>query len=151
MTVTVVTEGRYAVPATELFGQATDWTDLKRVMSGLAEYRGLPDGPVVQGDQITVDIVWLGFIPAKGHHISVHSVDAEARAVAFRESNATTPRWDHDLTVTARDGGASWRDAVTIDAGAATWLVARFARYMYRRRHRRRGAVDIVSRIGPAT
>lgn len=141
----VTTRGVYAAGADALFAKAADWADLKRVMEGAAVYRGLPDGPVVEGEEIEVDITWFGFLPGGVHHIRVARVDPEARRIEFRESNSTASRWDHDLTVAEEGKGAAWTDAVTLEAGWKTFLIARFASWMYRRRHRRRGALDIES------
>lgn len=140
----VKTCGSYSRSAEDLFADALHWRDLRQAMDGLAIYEGLPDAPVREGEDFEIVITWLGRLPGGSHRIRVARLDRDARSIVFAESNPSIPRWDHVLSITPLpEGGALWTDEVAIEAGRKTFLVSRFAAYMYRRRHRRRGAEGV--------
>lgn len=131
----------------EIFTQAIDLTEMQKAMQGLARYQGLPDTPISQGDTYTVDIILFGILKTKGHVMHVETLAPDRRLVQSREHNPQVRQWDHTLTVEPHPKGSIWTDRVAIDAGWQTPLTARFAAFVYTRRHRYRQGRDITCTI----
>lgn len=147
MSHTVIVEAHYPADADQTFQQARDITEMQDAMRGLAVYRGLPQRDIAEGDTITVDVTFLKLFTAKNHVMHVERLDQAARVIQSREHSKTMRRWDHMLSVRPCATGCIWRDTVVVDAGVATWLAARFCRFVYMRRHRMRNAQSIRSLV----
>ena len=131
-----------------LFASALSFSEMTDAMAGLATYDGLPEsGTVNQGDIITVDVTFWGIFKQKGHRMMIERLDPANRIIQSRETSAAAKQWDHHLSIQPDAGLARWTDTIVIDAGWQTPIVARFARYMYARRHRHRKALEISQRI----
>jgi len=143
ITVTAIYDGDPDV----IFAQAIDLTEVQRAMQGLARYEGLPDGPICQGETYSVDITLFGVLKTRGHVMHVETLAPDHRLIQSREHNPQVRRWDHTLTVGPTPHGTLWTDRVMIDAGWQTALTARFAAYVYTRRHRFRQGRDITCTI----
>ena len=74
----------------------------------------------------------------------VEKLDRAARVLKSREHNRSVTRWDHSLSIQPEGQGCLWTDRVVIDAERGGWATARFARYVYARRHRHRRALSIT-------
>ena len=77
----------------------------------------------------------------------VERLDPAARIIQSREHNASVSQWDHTLSVQPDKGGTIWTDTILIDAPRGAWATARFARFVYKRRHKHRRALAITTHI----
>lgn len=137
----------YNADAETVFTEALHFDEMTEAMSGLATYVGLPEREVVEGETLVVDITIWKVFKNTGHVMHVEKLDRENRILQSREHNNSLARWDHTLSVQPRGGQAIWLDVVVVDAGWRTHLVALFAAYVYKRRHRHRQALNISRRI----
>ena len=128
----------------EIFANAIQFDDLRRVMEGIATYSGLPDGTLEEGRTYRTDIIFYGLFPVHDHVIEVTRLDADAHFFETREHNRTVTRWDHRLSLEPHPRGAQWVDHLIIDSGLISGLTARGAAALYTRRHRRRNAMTVV-------
>ena len=134
-----------------VFAAALQFDELMEAMSGLAVYDGLAPGTIAkEGKTYTVNVTFWGFIKMKGHQMFVEKLDITARELQSRESGNGIKRWDHNLSVRPEGAGARWVDHIEIDAGWQTPFVARFARFVYTRRHKHRKALEITRSITSA-
>ncbi|MCB1337892.1 MAG: hypothetical protein KDK10_10750 [Maritimibacter sp.] len=143
----VTIEARYPRDADTVFAEALNFAELREAMRGLARYDGLPDGVAYEGQSCTVDVTLFGILRNPGHHMHVERLDRAARILQSREHNPSVRRWDHTLSVQPEGTGCLWTDRVVIDADRLAWGTARFARFVYTRRHRHRGALSIARTI----
>ncbi len=135
----------------EVFASALQFDELLDAMSGLAVYEGLPPGTVAEeGKTYTVDVTFWGLIKMKGHVMHVEKLDKANRVLQSRESGNGITRWDHHLSVRPENTCARWVDRIVVEAGWQTPFVARFARFVYTRRHKHRQALEITRQILPA-
>jgi hypothetical protein len=117
---------------------------MTEAMAGIATYAGLPASDTArEGETIIVDVTFWGVFKQRGHRMFIERLDPQARIIQSRESGNGIKRWDHTLSVQPCDGGTVWTDTVVIDAGWRTPFVARFAAFVYGRRHRHRRALSI--------
>jgi hypothetical protein len=138
----------YADDPDTLFGSALRFSEMAEAMAGLATYSGFPDSDTAeQGQTIVVDVTLWGIFKQKGHTMFVERLDRENRIVQSRESGNGIRRWDHTLSIQPDGHLACWTDTIVIDAGWRTGLMARFAAYLYARRHRHRKARVLTSQI----
>lgn len=138
----------YASDPDRTFANALSFERLRDVMHGLAEYNGLPaTGKMVEGITYRTDIWFWGVLPVRNHTIHVAKVDVARRHLTTSEMHAGIRTWTHSVTVECANGETAWLDRVLIDAGFQTALVARYARYIYVRKHQRQGALTLRSTI----
>ena len=140
----------YNGDADAIFADALRFEELEEAMRGLAVYDGGPRGPVQQGDTYTTDVTFWKIFKTRGHVMHVEHLDHGARTIQSREHNPAIRRWDHHLSVQPDGDRVRWTDSVIIDAGWRTPVVARFAAFVYQRRHRHRQALEIHCRIAAA-
>ena len=141
----------YDADPDETFEAALAFDELLDAMSGLAVYEGLMPGTVAEeGKTYVVDVTFWGFLKMKSHRMFVEKIDKPNRMLQSRESGNGIRQWDHNLSVHPENGKARWIDRIEIDAGWQTPFVARFARYVYTRRHKHRQALEITRKISPA-
>lgn len=143
----VTIEARYPRDADTVFAEAMNIAEMREAMRGLATYDGLPDVEVEAGQTFVVDVTLFGVLKNPGHVMHVESLDRAGRVLQSREHNRSVSRWDHTLSIQPEGGGCVWTDRVVIDAARGAWGTARFARFVYARRHRHRGALSIVKGI----
>jgi hypothetical protein len=149
--IAVIIEAHYDADADAVFASALRFSEMAEAMSGLAVYAGLPaDGTTREGDTICVDVTFWGWFRQKGHRMFIERLDPAARVIQSRETGNGIRRWDHNLSVQPDGAGSCWTDTVVIDAGWRTSVVARFARFVYLRRHRYRKAMSISHRMEAA-
>lgn len=135
----------YEESADGVFEGALHFSEMTNAMSGLAVYKGLPDEPVHEGATYVVDVTFWKLFTVKGHTMHVERLDREGRVLQSREHAPGIRRWDHTLSVQRQGGRTEWHDTVVIDAGWRTPFMARFAIYVYHRRHKYRRARSITS------
>lgn len=148
MSYRVTITATYARDADTVFAEACVFGEMIEAMRGIARYAGLPEGAAQEGETYVVDVTLFGVIKNPGHTMYVERLDPEARYIQSREHNASVSRWDHNLSVQPNPGGgAIWTDTVIIDAPKMAWATARFAQFVYRRRHKKRRALTLHSTI----
>jgi hypothetical protein len=105
------------------------------------------DRPWQVGDHLQGWTFLFGVLPFSYHHITVASIDDDARAVASDEHGGVIRTWRHDVTVTPIDETACrYDDRIDIDAGILTPVVAAYARLFYRyRQHRWRALARLLA------
>ena len=140
----------YRGDADAIFEAALDFSELEDAMRGLAVYEGAPKGEVKEGETYTVDVTFWSVLKNKGHVMHVETLDRAARVIQSREHNPLIKRWDHHLSVEQEGDRVCWTDTIVLDAGWQTPFAARFARFVYRRRHRYRKALEIRTRLARA-
>jgi hypothetical protein len=148
MPVAVEIVARYKGDADETFQSALRFSEMSEAMAGIATYAGLPISDTArEGDTIVVDVTFWGVFTQRGHSMFIERIDPEARIIQSRESGNGINRWDHTLSVQPVNGMAVWTDMVVIDAGWRTPFLARFAAFVYARRHRHRKAISISCKL----
>lgn len=148
MPIVVEVKAYYRSDPDAIFRSALRFSEMADAMSGIATYKGLPDGDTArEGDMIVVDVTFWGVFRQKGHTMIIERLDPVARIVQSRESGNGIKRWDHTLSVQPEGAMTCWTDTVFIEAGWRTVFVARFAAFVYRRRHRHRKAVSLTHRF----
>ena len=144
MPIIVTISAYYAGDADQIFASALQFSEMEDAMRDLATYSGLPvSGTASQGDTFMVDVTFWGFLRVKGHQMHIERLDPVNRVIQSRECAPGIRRWDHHLSVQPVDGQVCWTDTVRIDAGWKTAFVARFAAYVYGRRHSFRRAIKV--------
>jgi hypothetical protein len=148
MTKTIEIVADYCADPDQVFASALRFSEMGEAMAGLAVYSGFPESDTAkQGDTIVVDVTFWGIFKQRGHTMFIERLDRANRIIQSRESGQGVTRWDHTLSVQPHGTLARWTDRVVIEAGWRTALMARFAAYIYARRHRHRNALAISSRI----
>jgi hypothetical protein len=145
---TVEITARYPADPDAVFQSALRFSEMTEAMAGIATYKGLPISDTAhEGETIIVDVTFWGVFKQRGHRMFIERLDPQARIIQSRESGNGIKRWDHTLSVEPDGAGALWTDTVVIDAGWRTPFVARFAAFVYVRRHRHRKALSIERRL----
>ena len=147
----IITVATYKANARDTFLAAMDMRELAEAMSGIAHYEGLPERPLEQGDTCVVDITTFKVFKTKGYEMFMEYLDKEACVLQSREKGGPIQMWDHHLSIRQEGEMAIWVDDVTINVGLITPVMARFAAYMYRRRHKFRKALNITTQIESLT
>ncbi|WP_299293757.1 SRPBCC family protein [uncultured Tateyamaria sp.] len=132
---TVLLTHHYDAPARDVWDIAIDYDCLSEVMQGLVTFDGLPTGRVMPGQSLTVMVSLFGLLPAQPYHMDVVAFDDAAMRLTSSERGAGVKSWRHTLVVEATETGCTLTDRIEIDAGWMTWAFARWARFLYRRRH----------------
>ena len=145
----VTIHAHYDGDADVIFDQALNFAEMVDAMSDIAVYDGIPDGCAVQGMTVTADVTFWGVIKNKGHVMHIETLDQPNRILQSREHGKRMKQWDHLLTVEPTAGGAVWTDQITLNSGWSSWAMARFCRFMYCHRHRRREARSLSATIQP--
>ncbi len=137
----------YLRDADTVFAESLHPDEFVEAMRGLATYEGSPEGEVVEGMTCVVDGTRFGFLKNPGHTMFVEKLDRSARVLQSRDHNCSVARRDHALSIPPEGQGCLWTDRVVIDAERGAWATARFARYVYARRHRHRRALSITKSL----
>ena len=140
MTRQITVTARYPTDADATFAEAIHFSEMVEAMRGIATYTGLPDDVVREGETYVVDITLFGVMKNPGHTMYVETLDRQSRVIQSREHNAQVTRWDHHLSIQPHGNGCLWTDTVVIEAPRMEWFTARFAAFVYTRRHKHRGA-----------
>jgi hypothetical protein len=131
--------------ADDMFRSALRFSEMAQAMSGIATYAGLPaDDTAREGDTIIVDATFWGVFKQQGHSIFIERIDPDDRVIQSREFGNGIRKWDHTLSIRSEGNLTVWHDRIIIDAGWRTLFVARFAMFLYTRRHRYRRAQTII-------
>ncbi len=148
MAMIVQLKAHYDADPDVVFSAALRFSEMTEAMRGIATYQGLPASDIAaQGDTITVDVTFWGILKQRGHKMFIERLDPEARIIQSRESGNGITRWDHTLSVQPDGRRACWTDTIVIEAGWRTPIIARFAAFVYQRRHRHRKALSLSCQI----
>lgn len=143
----VVVEALYRGDADQIFDNALNTQELADAMKGLAQYDGLPSGPVAQGDTYTVHVTLWGVLTVRDHVMHLETLNRADRWLQSRERSPQIDRWDHHLSVQPDGDMVRWTDSIVVDAGWRTFGAARFASFVYQRRHRYRKSLGVTARL----
>ncbi|MBL6428155.1 MAG: hypothetical protein HOY44_11555 [Maritimibacter sp.] len=143
MTRQITVTAHYSRDADTVFAEAIHFSEMVDAMKGIARYEGLPDDVVREGETYVVDITLFGIMKNPGHTMFVELLDRDSRVIQSREHNAQVKRWDHTLSIQPSGTGCIWTDKIVIEADRMEWFTARFAAYVYTRRHRHREAASL--------
>ncbi|KAJ04716.1 SRPBCC family protein [Sulfitobacter mediterraneus] len=135
---TVEIEHDYAVPAERLWALVTDYDALAVVMAGIVSFDGLPEGRTRTGQSFDLMVSLFGKLPPQPYHMEVVLCDDDAMVLRSSEKGAGVKSWEHCLTVTPTAQGSRLTDRIEIDAGWMTPIFARWAKFLYRARHKPR-------------
>ncbi|MBN9886247.1 SRPBCC family protein [Salipiger abyssi] len=135
---TVHTEFFYAASPERLWTLATSYDALSRVMAGLVEFDGLPEGRTRTGQKIHVEISLFGKLPKQPYDMDVLECDDSRMILRSSEQGAGVKSWRHTMMVTPAPGGSRLCDTIEIDAGLLTPAFALWAKYLYGARHKPR-------------
>lgn len=135
---TVRTDFFYPVAPERLWRLATSYDALGRVMAGLVEFDGLPEGRTRTGQEIHVQVSLFGRLPAQPYTMEVLECDDSRMILRSSERGAGVRSWNHRMKVAPAPGGSRLSDTIEIDAGLMTWAFALWARYLYTARHKPR-------------
>lgn len=148
-TQSITIRASYASDCDALFASALSFESLRNAMAGLAVYDGLPaTGVMTEGKQYETDIWFWRILPVRRHVIRVDTVDWVQRYLETHETHAGIKLWRHQTWIEPRGDASVWNDRIDIRAGFQTPFVARFARYVYVRRHHAQKAIGIDSKMG---
>ncbi|MGB7316829.1 MAG: SRPBCC family protein [Planktotalea sp.] len=120
---------------------ATDFDCLQEAVRGLLVFEGMPKGSLHQGQVIDVNVSMFGVLPAQPYHMELAEFDAAEMRFVSKERGMGVEHWHHRLSVVPHAQGAELIDEIEIEAGWRTPMIAAWARYMYKRRHKPRLAM----------
>ena len=128
----------YPVSAQRLWELVTDYDALAEVMKGIIKFDGLPSGHTRPGQSFTVMVSVFGVLPPQPYHMEVLECDDRRMVLRSTERGAGVKVWKHSLIVFPMADGSRLMETIEIDAGWLTFAFARWARYLYRARHKPR-------------
>lgn len=140
--------GHYRTDPETLFERASSFADVMDVTRGIASYEHLPAERMVEGKTYATNIRVLRLFKSSNFKIRIDRLCFKDRIVITHEGNRDVRSWRHKLEVKPSRSGAVWTDTLEIDAGLLTPVVSRFARFMYVRRHKKRGALTTHAVLG---
>ncbi|MGH1578364.1 SRPBCC family protein [Planktotalea sp.] len=128
----------YEHPPEKVWAVATDIDCLKEAVRGLLTFTGLPSGAIHKGQVLDVEVSLFGILPAQPYRMEVVDFDPIAMHFTSSEKGMGVKHWIHRLQVQPHALGAELIDEIDIEAGWRTPIIAAWARYMYKRRHKPR-------------
>lgn len=128
----------YAHPPYAVWAVATDLDCLKDAVRGLLTFKGMPSGAIEEGQVLDVTVSLFGVLPAQPYRMEILTCDAQKMCFVSREQGMGVEHWQHSLRIVPHADGAELIDEIEIEAGWRTPIIAAWARYMYRRRHKPR-------------
>jgi len=132
----VTIKGRYLESADQLFECAC-----------LAEKVPGPDGSstdrLQKGGIYYTAMAVGGYFKFRKHQVEVRMICPAARIIESKETDGAMRLWRHRLHIKPMNGGAVWVDRIIIDAGIFTPILARYAKFIYKKRHKRRNVIAV--------
>lgn len=125
----------YSVAPDVLWRMVINFQALEKVMRGLIRFSGLPDGDLFTGQVADVRVSLFGVLPSQPYRMKVLLRDDATLSVHSTEHGAGVKRWEHRFQVIPTDAGCRLVESIEIEAGILTPLFARWARFLYTRRH----------------
>lgn len=135
MTITVKLSHDYSFPAEQVWAIATDLDHLRTVTNGLLTFRDMPSGRIHEGQHLKVQVSLFGKLPYQPYEMTVVTCDQANMSFQSEEVGAGVKSWRHALIVVPTKSGSRIEEEITIDAGITTWILAAWARFLYRKRH----------------
>ena len=115
---------------------AIDLDCLKEAVRGVLVFEGMPSGAITQGQVLDVTVSMFGLLPAQPYRMEVVAFDASALCFQSNEQGMGVQHWLHSLRIVPHVRGAELIDEIEIEVGWCTPLIAAWARFMYKRRHK---------------
>jgi len=147
MKVNLLVKATYSEPTETLFDKARSFAEMMEVSSPVSVYRGLPAQQMEPGRTYVTDVTALGFAKSYNYHIRIDQICTETKRIETSEWGKGIHNWLHTIQIVSSSTGSTWIDRIGIDGGFRTPALALFARYMYRHRHKERGAVELISSL----
>ncbi|OJI94218.1 polyketide cyclase/dehydrase/lipid transport protein [Planktotalea frisia] len=117
---------------------ATDLECLQEAVRGLLSFEGMPKGVIHQGQVVDVKVSMFGILPAQPYRMELIEFDDAEMRFKSNEVGMGVEHWQHSLRIVPHAQGAELHDEIEIEAGWRTPLIAVWARFMYKRRHKPR-------------
>lgn len=137
----------YSADADTMFEKASSFADMIEVTKKISTYEGLPALPMVQGRTYVTNVKVFGLFESRDYAIRIDTLCKTTRRMQSSEHNDKVKSWKHTLDVVPHGDGSVWTDRVSIDAGAMTPILARYARFMYLHRHKQRQADHVHAQL----
>ncbi len=128
----------YDAEPREVWRVAIDLDCLQEAVQGLLSFEGMPSGAIYAGQVIDVKVSMFGILPAQPYRMELLEFDQDAMRFVSNEQGMGVKHWQHRLWVKPHAKGAELIDEIEIEAGWRTAMIAAWARYMYKRRHKPR-------------
>lgn len=143
----LMVKANYAESTETLFEKARSFTDMMEVSRPVSVYEGLPAEMMQPGSTYVTNVTALGFAKSNDYHIRIDRVCPETKSIETSEWGKGIHHWLHTIEILPSNSGSIWIDRISIDAGLTTPLLALFARHMYRHRHKKRGAIELLASL----
>ncbi len=143
----LIVTAHYTQDADTLFEKASSFADIFETSPTFLTFDGLPALPMVQCRTYETNLGVLGLFKTHDYAIRIDTLSPVRRRVQSSSQGKGVKTWNHTLDVIPADQGCVWTDHVSIDTGRMTPIYARYARFMYLHRHKRRGAASITSTL----
>ena len=141
----LVVKATYAESTETLFEKATSFADMMAVSRPVTIYDGLPAQPMQPGSTYITNVTALGFAKSHDYHIRIEQACPKTKFIKTSEWGKGIRHWLHTIEIFPSNKGSIWIDRISIDAGLTTPVVCLFARHMYRHRHKKRGAIELLA------
>ena len=138
---TVTLSQHHAAAPDVVWEMVTSYARLAEVNAPLVTMPNLPAGHVSAGDVIETEPKLFGLLPLGPYRMEVTACDPAALRFESAEHGGGVERFEHRLQLHPEGEGTRVDEAITLDAGPRTALVAAWVRMLYRHRHRRRTAL----------
>lgn len=147
MSVTVDLTHEYDYPAELVWHVATDFAYFECIMRGLISFKNLPEGQLVEGQEIDLEVSLFGKLPYQPYSVHIIKYNKQERTFISSEKGAGVRSWVHELKVIADEAGDGCKicEQIKIDAGILTPVFAAWARFLYKKRHPRR--LDLLAEL----
>jgi hypothetical protein len=143
----LVVKAIYSESTETLFEKARSFADMIEVSSPVSIYDGLPAQLMQPGSTYITNVTALGFAKSYDYHIRIDQVCPETKCIETSEWGKGIHHWLHTMEILPSNRGSVWIDRISIDAGLTTPVLALFARHMYRHRHKKRGAIELLASL----
>ncbi len=137
----------YTQDADALFEKASSFADMVETSPTFLTFGDLPALPMVQCRTYETKLDVFGLFKTNDYAIRIDTLSPTRRRVQSSAKGKGVKTWNHTLDVIPDAEGCVWTDQISIDAGRKTPIYARYARFVYLHRHKRRGATSITSTL----
>jgi len=130
----------FKVSADQVWDTLQKASTLEFVARGVISYKNVANFPEYWqvGTRINVLPVLFRVLPQGDYWVEFVEIDQANMVIKTQEESPSIKLWNHTMVVRpVSDFVCEYTDIIEIDAGRKTALVAGFARFFYRHRHKR--------------